>query len=147
MSSRSLVLGLGASLGLAGCYDVYGELQVYNHTGQTIVLNRVKAIQYGTKSKPLALADGGRARVHLAIERGPLKVSAGGCEYAYRFAPMRMNLPFGDYDYPYPVSAQIEPDFSIHLLPHGATKASPTEELGAASRPGFPLKPVDRTCR
>jgi hypothetical protein len=132
-----------SAAGLTGCYDVIGEVRVFNHSGQTVVL---KLTQGRRQARDYPVPDGKSHRVRLFPERGGYRMTAGGCDYTYRFAGMQVNHPFGGYDYAYPVNVQIEPDFTLQLLPYKTKAVVPAAQLGAMSKPGFPLKPASKTC-
>lgn len=143
MRVHSAIVATLVSILLAGCYDVVGEVQVFNHSGQTVVLELTQGRRL---ARDYPITDGESRRVHLFQERGGYRMAAGGCDYTYRFARMEMNHPFGEYDYAYPVNVQIEPDFTLWLLPDKTKTVVSTALLGAVSKPGFPLKPVSKTC-
>lgn len=144
MMRRSIRCGAAGAIALVLCgCDELPKARLFNNTGRTVQLHyldegrdAVVDIKQGEGFKSI-WAYG--ADKHFGL-------SGGGCRRAYTWPEMGVNHPFESYDYKYPVRAQIEPDFTIQLLPDAAEAVAPINSLRGMQRGGFPLRPRKTMC-
>lgn len=75
-----------------------------------------------------------------------LRLSTPQCEYTFEVPSSLDHFPWHEKQYADPIKVQVEPDFSLFLLPPSATGLSPVDQFAAFQRDGFPLRPVSASC-
>ena len=123
---------------LVGC-SIRLELVLFNNSSKVVVAHLERG------SVTMATGAFGRFFYPGEIERWKLKLTTSNCDYTY-------DVPRSLEHYPWPLrrgedfKAQLEPDFSIYLLPPTATGTSVVADFPAWQQDGFPLHPVSSTC-
>jgi hypothetical protein len=128
-----------AGLLLLGACDTLPHVLVFNHTGKP-----VRVLLYGAGERGFRLADG-KGRIVMVTNTG-MGLVASGCTYRYHWPNMGLNFPFEVYKDGYPVSAQLEPDLLIYILPFKTKSVAPADSFKGQQHHGFPLRPVRGPC-
>lgn len=123
---------------LAGCI-MLPRVTLFNNTGAPLVLYFAKGEDGVRKVKLWP----GQSRTFRYPEAG---ISDGACMYRYDYPDWSYNSPDWDLRYGYPIKVQVEPDFSLHILPGSARKVRSVEGLEIYHQLGFPLRPTKKTC-
>ena len=132
--------------GLAGCQAPI-EIRVHNATGAVVDL---LPIQYDGWPRTLHIKPGRSAR--RSATESKLIVATAGCRAHYLLPEMGSTFPWTipgqgkDESYPYPVEVQLEPDFTLYLLPPRSERTLPVEWLKTRQAHGYPVKPKSLTC-
>jgi len=145
MSQKRFRFVILASAGLCGC-DYVGHMVLVNNTGRDAKV----VVEHIEPEEPVAfsLRKGEVSKGFFAPgEVDWMRITVQGCEYSYHTPRFGLNYPFEPYEYTYPVMTQIEPDFTIYLLPSGAGAAAPVETLAKVQQCGFPVRPLATTCQ
>jgi hypothetical protein len=134
----SLVGGF-AVLVLVGC-SLKLEVALFNNSGKEMVAHADRS--------EIPLGKGVFVKFYYPGEaqQWTFRLSTRQCEYVY-LAPKSLEhypWPSGSRE---PLKAQVEPDFSIHLLPPTANGVRVISEHAALQQDGFPLHPVSTSCR
>ena len=126
---------------VGGCHAV-PHMVLYNQTGESVIvyvreMEMDRRIKAGPR-RAVVLRSGKRKSFHDYQIEPALIVKQDGCTYRYR-------IPDDPQGYYNTTLAQLEPDFSIHILSLQQERV----ELGRFRnelRPGFPLKPISKVC-
>lgn len=133
------LVGGFAALVLAGC-SLKLEVALFNNSGKELVVHADKS------EIPIGKGEFAKFYYPGEAQRWTFRLSTRQCEYVYE-APRSLEhypWPSGSRE---PLKAQVEPDFSIHLLPPEANSVNVVAEHAALQQDGFPLHPVSTSCR
>ncbi|HEX2800657.1 MAG TPA: hypothetical protein VHN73_01190 [Phenylobacterium sp.] len=143
-AALAVVLGLSACL-VAAC-SLYGRLGVFNNTGSPLIVQMSDGLHLPGSGR---IGPGNSRSFSNGDVAAHLVVESGRCVYSY-------DLPFPEVAY-YRVNGdpkrarpllnvQVEPDFSLLLLPVSAARVARPAELAGVQAYGYPVRPVSKTC-
>jgi hypothetical protein len=153
---RSFLARLGATASLvliAGC-DVTPNIELYNATGRTVLLDIAK----GSLPPDAVRLEPGASRRVSSIYGPEFRLTFDGCERRYELPFMEMNepwplrdakgMPYSDpaREYRYPVKVELGADDILYLLPSKAKAIASPAGLAPLQSHGYPLKPVSKAC-
>ncbi|MEJ0059631.1 MAG: hypothetical protein WDM79_08710 [Terricaulis sp.] len=157
---RTLLSGAGALM-LTGCSYSLG-LAVLNNCGHRIELLNVSNAE-NPDAVPEARTWAWQRREPIYIEPGDVsglygapkwggsllvRIDAGGCRRRYRVinAPDTYIARLQPIGRPHDVVLQIEPDFSLHLIPEGTRTPVDVTDYASWQEAGFPIRPYEEDC-
>lgn len=146
ISRRRAAFGLllASAPALSACTYV-PELKIVNNTGAPIRVT-------GWTTRTIAQGESGtlaglRSRVQQDVPYSA-RVRAGGCDLRYR-----ADIPSGYHAWQGPSQlltrdfwVQMEPDFSLHLVPEGGARVVDVTAYARRQTDPFPLRPVEANC-
>jgi hypothetical protein len=121
------------------CCSLKLQLALFNDTGEIVTVKM--------EGKSIAIGPGRSGEFDYPgdEQNWTLRLSTAACDYAYQVPRTLEHYP-SSLGSDRPLKAEVERDFSIHLLPPSATAVGSVAELGSLQQDGFPLHPVSKSC-
>ena len=135
---KLLLMALGSALGLGGC-SFKLEIALFN--------NASRAVTVRADGRGLALERGRFVQFYYPGEgqRWIFRLSTAECEYVYQVPRSLEHYPWSPGSNG-PLKAQVEPDFTIYLLPPAANEVGTVSGYSSLQQDGFPLHPASTSC-